>query len=129
MCYDMRKLIHWISNIYLLIAILCMLALISILSAEIVLRYFLNSSIIWSQELFSILITWITFLGFGKIVENNEDIKITFLVNKMNKSLVHIIKIIISALLFFTSSILIFYTVTLAIRNVNRTTIIMKASN
>ncbi|WP_085990939.1 TRAP transporter small permease [Oceanobacillus senegalensis] len=122
----MKKLIHRIANIYLVISLLGLLVFISILSVEIVLRYFFSNSIIWSQEFFSILICWITFLGFGKILVDQEDIMITFLMKKISESKQRIVSIFNSILMVFTSSVLLYYSTMLTIRHMENTTTIMK---
>ncbi len=123
----MKKIIHAVANIYLAIAFLCLLALISVLTVEIISRYFLSSSIIWSQEFFSILICWITFLGFGKLVVDREDISITFLVDKLNPVKRKIVNAANAFLLMMTSGVMLVYSINLTINHLNKKTIIMKA--
>lgn len=122
----MKKVIHGIANIYLLIALIGLLAFITVLSVEIVLRYIFSSSLIWSQEFFSILICWITFLGFGKVIVDHEDIMITFLPKKLSESKQKILSIINSILLLLTSSGLLYFSIILTIRHMENTTTIMK---
>lgn len=123
----MGKIIQFVANVYLAIAFLCLLALIGILSVEIVCRYFFSSSIIWSQELFSILICWITFLGFGKLVVDRQDIAITFLIDKLDPFKRKIVNVTNYILLMMTSIVMLFFSVNLTINHLDKTTIIMKA--
>lgn len=123
----MKKIIHNIANIYQLVAFLCLVAFIGILTTEIVLRYFFSSSIIWSQELFSFLVCWFTFLGFGKLVVQHEDIRITFLVKKLNKKMLGLNTVLNSLLMLLVSSLLLYYSIFLTIRHMENTTIIMGA--
>ncbi|WP_339165008.1 TRAP transporter small permease subunit [Siminovitchia sp. FSL H7-0308] len=123
----MGKIIQFVANVYLAIAFLCLLALIGILSIEIVCRYFFSSSIIWSQELFSILICWITFLGFGKLVVDRQDISITFLIDKLDPFKRKIVNVTNYILLMMTSIVMLFFSVNLTINHLDKTTIIMKA--
>ncbi|ARD48638.1 hypothetical protein SporoP37_11085 [Sporosarcina sp. P37] len=123
----MKKILDTVANIYLFIALLCFFALIGILSTEIVLRYFFSHSLDWSQELFSILVCWITFLGFGKIVVDKEDIAITFLVDKFSYGKQRIINMINSLLLFIASATMFFFSLKLTISHLEKTTVIMKA--
>lgn len=123
----MKKILDAIANLYLIVALLCTIALIAILTTEIVLRYFFHHSMVWSQELFSILICWITFLGFGKIVVDREDISITYLVQKLSKGKQRVVMMMNSILLLVASSIMLIYSVKLTISHLSKTTIIMKA--
>ncbi|MFS0646075.1 TRAP transporter small permease [Siminovitchia sp. 179-K 8D1 HS] len=123
----MGKIIQFVANTYLVIALICLLALIGILSVEIVFRYFFSSSIIWSQEFFSILICWITFLGFGKLVVDREDISITFLVDKLNPLKRKVVNTANGVLLLMTSVVMLIFSMSLTINHLNKKTIIMKA--
>lgn len=123
----MKKLIHGIANIYQLVAFFCLVAFIGILTTEIVLRYFFSSSLIWSQELFSFLVCWFTFLGFAKLVVLHEDIRITYLVKKMNKKMLAFNTIINSLLMLLVSGLLLYYSIFLTIRHMSNTTVIMGA--
>jgi len=125
----MKRILDMISNIYMYIALLCMIALISILTIEICLRYFFSQSMDWSQELFTILICWITFLGFGKLVVDREDITITFLVERLSEGKQRIMMIINSILLLVVSSIMLIVSTKLTISHMEKRTIIMKAAS
>ncbi|WP_088052304.1 TRAP transporter small permease [Virgibacillus dakarensis] len=124
----MKKVLDTIATIYSFIALVCLLALIGILTVEIVSRYFFSSSIIWSQEFFSIVICWITFLGFGKLVVDREDIMITFFVKKLDLFKRKIAGVVTSFLMLITSSILLFFSIQLTIKQWDKTTVIMNAS-
>lgn len=125
----MKKLLDTIANVYLYIALACMIALISILTVEIIMRYFFSHSINWSQELFSILVCWITFLGFGKLIVDREDISITFLVQKFSKEKQRIVLIINSIFLFLISCVMLVFSIQLTISHLEKKTIIMKAAS
>lgn len=123
----MKKILHSIANIYLIIALCCMIALIGILTVEIGLRYFFQHSLVWSQELFSILICWITFLGFGKIAVERQDISITYFIQKLSEGKQRIVMMLNSILLLVASSVMLFYSLKLTISHMTKTTTIMKA--
>lgn len=125
----MKKIIDWIANIYFTISLFGLLILISLVTLEVFLRYFLSSSMVWSQEFLSILICWITFLGFGKVIADREDIMITFLVQKLNAKMKKIVTVI-NTLLMMSISVLIFMqTINLTKTHTNRTTDIMSVSS
>lgn len=123
----MKKILDSIANVYLIISLLCMIALIGILTTEIGLRYFFEHSLVWSQELFSILICWITFLGFGKIAVDRQDISITYFIQKLSKGKQRIVMMFNSIMLLVASGIMLFYSAKLTISHISKTTTIMKA--
>lgn len=123
----MKKTIHAVANIYLAVAFLSLLVFIGVLTVEIISRYFLSSSIIWSQEFFSILICWATFLGFGKLVVDREDISITFLVDKLDPVKRKIVNVANGFLLLMTSGVMLIFSINLTISHLHKKTIIMKA--
>ncbi|GAA0317694.1 TRAP transporter small permease [Bacillus carboniphilus] len=125
----MKKLLNLISKVYLGVAIICMVALLVLLTLEIVARYFFDYSFVWSQEFFSILICWITFLGFGKVVVDREDIMISFFVKKLSEGAIKMVGIVNSFLLFGISAVMLYFSFTLTISHLDRTTLIMRASS
>lgn len=58
-----RKLSDWIYQIEKLIAILLLLMMSISLAAGVVFRYFLNSPLIWSDELAMFTFVWVSFIG------------------------------------------------------------------
>lgn len=114
---------------YSVVALICFIALIGILSIEIVSRYFFHHSFVWSQEFASILVCWITFLGFGKLVVDREDIMITFLVKKLDAGKQRIVGLFNSVLLTFITGAMLFYSTKLTISHMEKQTIIMKAAS
>ncbi|MCM3569042.1 TRAP transporter small permease [Neobacillus mesonae] len=125
----MKKIIDRIANLYLFVALIAFLGLIVLLTMEVTSRYFFHYSFVWSQEFASILICWITFLGFGKIVVIREDISITFLVQKCNAKIKKLAGAVNSILLFAVSFIMLIFTTKLTISHLEKMTTIMKASS
>ncbi|MBF0754155.1 TRAP transporter small permease [Jeotgalicoccus nanhaiensis] len=123
----MRKLIDSIANVYVIIALVGLIILIATMIFEIVMRYFTSSSIIWLHEFLGIVIIWITFLGFGKIVADREDIMITFLVEKFEEKTRKVIMYINTILLLIISIVLSITSISLAIKGFNRSTLLLEA--
>src|SRR5699024_3739755 len=110
----MKNIINWVAKLCFKIAALCLMVLIALNTTEIVSRYLFKYSFVWAQEFSLLLVSWIIFLGFGKVVIDNEDIAVTFLVNKLNqrhknwvKLLNNILLIITSAYMFYAASSLV----------------------
>jgi len=125
----MKKIIDWLANIYFLISLAGLVALIALVSLEVVLSYFFHSSLVWSHELLSILICWITFLGFGKVIADREDIMITFIVKKLGSKMKKVVTIMNTLLLLGISILVLIQTVDLTILHFNRTTTVMSVSS
>lgn len=126
----MKKLINGIANLYTYAALIGFFGLISILTLEIISRYIFNYSFVWSQEFASILICWITFLGFGKVIVDREDISITYFIRKYsNEKTRKVVAIFNSVLLFTTSIIMLIYSFKLTVENIDKTTLIMRTSS
>lgn len=123
----MRKLIDKIANVYMIISLTGLIILITTMLFEIIMRYFTSSSIIWLHEFLGIVIIWVTFLGFGKIVADREDIMITFLVEKFDESTRKIIMYINTILLLIISFTLFITSINLSIKGLNRYTLLLEA--
>jgi TRAP-type transport system small permease protein len=126
----LKKLINGIANLYTYAALIGFFGLIGILTVEIISRYIFDYSFVWSQEFASILICWITFLGFGKVIVDREDINITYFIRKFSKEKMRKVAAIInSILLFVTSIVMLIYSFRLTVENIDKTTLIMRTSS
>lgn len=114
---------------YSVVALICFIVLVGILAMEIVSRYFFHHSFVWSQEFASILVCWITFLGFGKLVVDREDIMITFLVKKLDEGKQRIVGLFNSIIMIFITSAMLFFSAKLTVSHMEKKTIIMKAAS
>lgn len=125
----MKKVIDLIANIYSWIALIIFIVLFVLLSIEVISRILFQYSFVWSQELVSILVSWVIFLGFGKVVVDKEDIHITFFVKKLSSPYKRLVAILNSIFLLITSAAFLYFSLTLSIAHMNRTTLIMKISS
>lgn len=66
----------------LLTSVLCC-AIISILVAQIGFRYFLNSSIVWSEEVATWCMVWVVFIGSASIMRHWEHVNIPMLIRAL----------------------------------------------
>ena len=58
-------------------------AIIAILSAQIFFRYFLNSSIVWSEEVSTWCLIWLVFLGSASIMRRWDHVHIPLLIQRL----------------------------------------------
>lgn len=121
----MKRIAFW----YSVVALICFIVLIGILSMEIVSRYFFHYSFVWSQEFASILVCWITFLGFGKLVVDREDIMITYLVKKLDEGKQRVVGLFNSLIMTFITGAMLFFSAKLTVSHMEKKTIIMKAAS
>lgn len=77
--------------------------LITILALEIGSRAFLGKSILWVQELSTLLLTFMTAIGASIMFINNEEVRITFIADLFSKRIQHGINIIGNMLILFLS--------------------------
>lgn len=123
----MKKAIDTIANLYSLIALVGLVVLICTMLLEIFMRYFTSSSIIWLHEFLGIVIIWISFLGFGKIVSDREDIMITYLVNRLTVKNKKKIMFFNTFLQLLSSIIICYVSAVLTVKGWNRSTLLLEA--
>jgi TRAP-type C4-dicarboxylate transport system permease small subunit len=58
-------------------------AIVAILAAQIVFRYVLNSSIIWSEEVATWCMVWVVFLGAASIMRRWDHVQIPMLIRRL----------------------------------------------
>ncbi|SHI75679.1 TRAP-type C4-dicarboxylate transport system, small permease component [Dethiosulfatibacter aminovorans DSM 17477] len=76
------KKIKQIVDIQMLISVIALVLLILINAYEIFVRNTFDKSIIWIQDISILLMVWMVFLGFSKIVYNKNTIRITVVYDK-----------------------------------------------
>lgn len=65
------------------LAMLLATAIIVILAAQIVFRYFLNHSIVWSEEVATWCLVWVVFLGAATIMRRWDHVHIPMLIRRL----------------------------------------------
>lgn len=121
----LKKCVRFITDLYFLVAVAALVALIILNTVEIFSRYFLNASIIWVQEFSLLLICWVIFLGFGTVFVEKQDIAITFLVDRLKQRYQYIVRIVQQALTLITAAYLLVQSVRLLQHHMGKTTLIM----
>ncbi|MBB5390049.1 MULTISPECIES: TRAP transporter large permease subunit [unclassified Herbaspirillum] len=74
---------HWLQKSVETLAAVVLVAEVAILMAGIVARSVLHSSLVWSDELASILFLWLAMLGAALAVQKNCHMRLTFFISKL----------------------------------------------
>lgn len=82
-----EKIFRLFNYIFVVACAGALIALVSIITAEIVLRSFLDISLSWIHETNIFLASWLYFLGIGIVYHNGRDITINLIVEKFPKVL------------------------------------------
>ncbi|QAA94763.1 hypothetical protein CKA81_13590 [Pollutimonas thiosulfatoxidans] len=96
---SMRALRLAMSNLVKWTLVVMLLAMTTVLFAQIVFRYFFELPLVWSEEMALVLMLWITFLGAALLLETKEHISIDFLVEMMPAASQRILAILAAILL------------------------------
>lgn len=75
---------HWLQKGVESLAAAVLVAEVVILMAGIIARSVLHSSLVWSDELASILFLWLVMLGTARAVQKNCHMRLTFFVSKLS---------------------------------------------
>lgn len=67
------------------LCIFLMVILLILMTTEVILRYFFNSSLTWSNDLVMILMAWLTFLGASIAIKEKSHFSIPVLVEKFKE--------------------------------------------
>jgi TRAP-type C4-dicarboxylate transport system permease small subunit len=71
-----------------------------VLTAQIVMRYVFNNSLVWSEELARYIYVWICFLGLSLGIMEGDHIRLEALVNRFTPSTQRVIEIFTSLVAF-----------------------------
>lgn len=81
--------------------IFCFSTIAIALLMQIIFRYFLNSPLVWTEELSRYLLVWITFFGINYGLKRNKHIKMEFFFKMMPEFSQHIVVILTQTLLIY----------------------------
>jgi len=76
-----------------------LLAIVVVLTAQIVARYIFEAPLVWSEELVLIMLLWITFLGSALVLEARGHISIDFVVRLMPERMQRVIQLCTAGLM------------------------------
>lgn len=69
----------WVTRAVEAISILLLLVLVGLVSAQVFMRYIMDSPLIWSEEAARITFIWVTFIGAGLAFQRRENLRIQIL--------------------------------------------------
>lgn len=101
-------------NRWLLIALLA--AMVVIVFANVVMRYVLGTSVIWSEEVARHLMIWLTFLGSGLALRTGAQIGIESLQDALPQSAARALRALLAAAMLLLFVLLAWYGVDYALR-------------
>lgn len=99
-----------------------LVTIVTLQSVEIISRYFFNHSFTWSHELSQLLVCWLIFLGFGKVVIDEETVKVTFFVDKLPREFFKFLQLFSYALLVGLSAYMFYMLWVYTDNQINKTT-------
>lgn len=89
-----ENLVSRISDFQMAVAMLSLGIIVPINLYEIIARTFFNKSLIWIQETSVLLMVWMIFCGFTKIVYEKKDIKIDLITGRLNNKIRTVLEIL-----------------------------------
>lgn len=75
---------RWLSRTVEILIFLCATVIVTIVTAEVILRYGFNHSLIFTEELSRYLMVWIVFLGSALAIRDGSHININFMVKRFD---------------------------------------------
>ncbi len=89
------KLVKWLDNNFevFLIAIM-LIGLVAVMSLQVFMRYVMNSSLAWPEELSRYLFIWICFIGISYSTKEDLHLKVDIIFEYINKRLKNLLLII-----------------------------------
>lgn len=102
-----NKLIHLLSNLDWAVTCIAMAVLIFVTFLGVIMRYFFNSPLVWTEEVQLWCFVWVVFLGGGATFRLGEHVSIDILVDLLPKALQKIVKVVeyvvvIAVLIYYT---------------------------
>jgi TRAP-type transport system small permease protein len=97
----MNKISRYLENT-LNIVMACALAIMVVLVfGNVVLRYFFNSGITWSEEMSRYLFVWLTFLGAIGAFKNNEHLGVDMVIKRLPNKMKKVVLVISNLMMLF----------------------------
>jgi TRAP-type C4-dicarboxylate transport system permease small subunit len=88
------KMVSKISDFQMALAMTALGIIVPINLYEIIARTFFNKSLIWIQEISVLLMVWMIFCGFTKIVYEKKDIKIDLITGRLNNKIRTVLEVL-----------------------------------
>lgn len=95
----LEKLLHLLNQVALRVSTIMLVCMLTIVTLNVILRYFFSYSIVWSEEGSRYLMVWVTFLLFPYAHEKGSLVAVDFLVARFRYSRIGVIYAIFLELL------------------------------
>lgn len=83
----MRKLIDSITKVIHIFLGIILVSMLIITFIQVLLRYILNSPLVWAEEVTLILLVWYGYLIIAVLIRSNEHIALEFIYSRLNSTL------------------------------------------
>jgi TRAP-type C4-dicarboxylate transport system permease small subunit len=74
-----KSLLSAIDRLLIVIVGILLVAVLAVVSLQVVMRYVFNAPTVWSEELATLLFVWFVMLGIGPVLKHQEHIKVEVL--------------------------------------------------
>lgn len=102
----MKKLIRWLDvNFEAVLMVAFFAVMISLVTIEVILRFFLKNGFAWSEEVAKLLFVWMAFASFGYLTRNGRHVRVGFLTGKLPDGAQKVILVICDVLFLIFSAI------------------------
>lgn len=98
----MQKFIHFANRLSVLLISLLLAVMCILVFGNVVLRYFFNSGITWSEEMARFMFVWLIFLGAILGLKDNEHLGVDMLVKKVSRRFKKILYVICNLLILYS---------------------------
>lgn len=79
-----KKLLRFYNNFEEVFLVACIATMVILIFVQVCMRYILNSSLVWSEELARILFIWASWIGISLGQKKGEHIKITMVTDRLH---------------------------------------------
>lgn len=89
----MNRLIQGLERVERWVLIVLFSTMLIMLTIQIILRYFFNTPLVWSEEFSRYIYVWLVFLGMGYCVTQDKHVAVTLAVDRMPPAVQKILKV------------------------------------
>ncbi len=91
----MKKLIKWLDvNFEAVLMVIFFALMISLLTVQVILRFFLKNGFSWAEEVAKLLFVWMAFASFGYLTRNGRHVRVSFLTGKLPETTQKVILVV-----------------------------------
>ena len=80
----MKKVIWFYNKFEEIFLVVCIAIMVVLIFTQVIMRYFFNNSLVWSEELARVLFIWASWIGISLGQKKGEHIKITMVTDRLH---------------------------------------------